>query len=151
MWRRPGNCLWQALRKGVVMRIGKSSGSGRGSSLSRTLWRNLDSLPSSEQIDRLISREVARAERTGQHFALVLFRVKRGGRFGVNERRLAVTLLRRIRLTDEVGWFGEEHLCAMLPDTSAAGAQYFADSVCELVAHKGPRPIAVVYSFPFDW
>ena len=120
-------------------------------SLARTLWHSLDSLPSSDQIERLISREVARAERNGLHFSLVLFRVKKGGRIGLNERRLALTLFRRIRLTDEVGWFNEEHLCGILPDTSAQGAQIFADAVCELVARKGPRPLAVVYSYPFDW
>src|SRR3954469_2771209 len=114
------------------MRIRKPGGDRPGSSLSRTLWRNLESLPSSQQIDRLISREVARAERNGLHFSLVVFRTKRGGRPGVNERRLALTLLRRARLTDEVGWFGDEHLCALLPDTSSVGAKIFADSVCEL-------------------
>lgn len=120
-------------------------------SLSRTLWRSLESLPTKEQIERLIAREVARAERNGLHFSLVLFRVKRGGRFGLNEKRLALTLLRRVRVTDEVGWFDADHLCAVLPDTSAQGAQVFADSACDLLARKGPRPIAVVYSFPFDW
>ena len=124
---------------------------GRGASLSRTLWRNLESLPSPQQIDRLISREVARAERNGLHFSLVLFRVRRGNRLGTNERRLALTLLRRARLTDEVGWFGDGYLCVLLPDTAAPGAQAFADSVCELVARKGPRPITRVYSYPFDW
>ena len=120
-------------------------------SLTRTLWRNLESLPTPDQIERLITREVARAERNGLHFSLVLFRVRRGGRIGLTERRLALTLLRRIRLTDEVGWFNDEHLCALLPDTSAPGAQAFADAACDLVAKKGPRPIATVYSFPFDW
>ncbi|QOV88468.1 sugar transferase [Humisphaera borealis] len=120
-------------------------------SLSRTLWRTLESLPTSEQIERLITREVARAERNGLHFSLVLFRVKRGGRLGLNEKRLALTLLRRVRVTDEVGWFDADHLCAVLPDTSSQGAQIFADSACDMVARKGPRPIAVVYSFPFDW
>lgn len=120
-------------------------------SLARTLWRSLESLPSREQIDRLISREVARAERNGLHFSLVLFRVRKGGRLGLAERRMAITLLRRVRLTDEVGWFDDDHLCALLPDTSAAGARIFADAVCDLVARKGPRPISTIYSYPFDW
>jgi lipopolysaccharide/colanic/teichoic acid biosynthesis glycosyltransferase len=135
------------------MRFGKPRGGrgGKGASLSRQLWHSLESLPSQEQIERLITREVARAERNGLHFSLVLLRVKRGGRLGLNERRLALTLMRRIRVTDEVGWFDDDHLCAILPDTSAQGAQVFADSVCDQVALKGPRPISVVYSFPFDW
>jgi lipopolysaccharide/colanic/teichoic acid biosynthesis glycosyltransferase len=131
--------------------VNARGGHGKKPSLSRTLWRSVETLPSREQIERLVAREVARAERNGLHFSLALFRVKRGGRLGLNEKRLALTLLRRTRLTDEVGWFDEEHLCALLPDTSAQGAQIFADAVCDLVARKGPRPICVVYSFPLDW
>lgn len=135
------------------MKFGKprAGRGGKGLSLSRQLWHSLESLPSQEQIERLVTREVARAERNGLHFSIVLFRVKKGGRLGLNERRLALTLMRRIRVTDEVGWFDEDHLCAILPDTSAQGAQIFADAVGEQVALKGPRPISVVYSFPFDW
>jgi lipopolysaccharide/colanic/teichoic acid biosynthesis glycosyltransferase len=128
-------------------------------SLSRALWRNVDELPGPAQMDRLIARETARAERTGQPFSLALFRVSEpanssraggGGRIGPDDRRLALTLLRRARLTDEVGWFGDDHLCALLPDTSAGGAQIFAESVCDLVARKDPRPAAVVYTHPYD-
>src|SRR5438045_1552573 len=93
--------------KSVTARVGH----GKKPSLSRTLWRSVESLPTREQIERLVAREVARAERNGLHFSLALFRVKRGGRLGLNEKRLALTLLRRTRLTDEVGWFDEEHLC----------------------------------------
>ncbi|MDB5294137.1 MAG: Undecaprenyl-phosphate galactosephosphotransferase [Phycisphaerales bacterium] len=123
---------------------------GRRKSLARTLWHDLESLPSADQIERLVAREVARAERNGLHFSLALFRVRKGKRLGRNEKRLALTLLRRSRLTDEVGWFDDNHLCAVLPDTSADGAQVFADAVCDQVARKGPRPIAVVYAFPLE-
>src|SRR5690349_11620764 len=69
-------------REGRVLMLIRQTGGRRGASLSRTLWRNLESLPSPQQIDRLISREVARAERNGLHFSLVLFRVRRGNRLG---------------------------------------------------------------------
>lgn len=138
------------------MRIPGRGGSGR--SLARTLWRNLDSLPSSDQIERLMEREIARADRNGQNFSLALFRlrceqdeVKGTAHDQEAVRRLALTLMRRSRLTDEVGWFNDEHLCALLPDTSAIGAQIFADSVCEHVSRKGTRPVAVIYSYPHDW
>src|SRR4051812_7877468 len=134
------------------MKLEKASGSGGAkSSLSRTLWRSVESLPSPAQVERLLAREVARAERNGLHFSLVLFRVRRGGRLGLTQKRLALTLLRRIRLTDEVGWFDQEHLCALLPDTASPGAKIFGDAVCDLVARKGPRPISTIYSFPADW
>src|SRR2546421_12976271 len=119
------------------MKPGKASGPGGViASLSRTLWRSVASLPTPAQVERLLAGGGARAERNGLHFSLVLFRVRRGGRLGLSEKRLALTLLRRIRLTDEVGWFDQEHLCALLPDTAAPGAKTFSDAVCDLVARK---------------
>ena len=39
-----------------------------------------------------------------------------------------------------VGWFGDGVLCAVLPDTPAAGASVFSHSVSEKVARRMPRP-----------
>jgi len=115
------------------------------------LGKGFENLPSPPQVDRIIVRETARAERNGQHFSVVVFRVKegRGGRRSpAAERRLARALLRRIRLTDEVGWFDECNLCALLTDTPAAGARIFGDAVCDEVARKAPRPRYVIYTYP---
>src|SRR3954453_4306426 len=102
------------------MKLGRASGPGGvKTSLSRALWRSVASLPTPAQGERLLGRAVARAERNGLHFSLRLFRVRRGGRMGLSEKRLALTLLRRIRLTDEVGWFDDAPLCALPPDTTA--------------------------------
>ena len=122
------------------------------------IGHSFDALPSARQIDRMIVRETARAERNGKHFSVVLFRVK-GSRTGasrkaaVSERRLARTLSRRIRLTDEVGWFDEKHLCVLLTDTPAAGARVFAEGVCDELARKkvrtpSQRPSYVIYTYP---
>jgi lipopolysaccharide/colanic/teichoic acid biosynthesis glycosyltransferase len=117
------------------------------------LGKGFENLPSPPQVDRMIVRETARAERNGQHFSVVLFRVK-GGRSGggrraaVSERRLARALLRRIRLTDEVGWFDDRNLCALLTDTPAGGARVFADGVCDEIARKAPRPKYQIYTYP---
>lgn len=99
----------------------------------------------------MIQRETARADRTGHEFSLVLFRVKSTRRFSISTQRLVKTVMNRIRNTDEMGWFDDKHLCAMLPDTGAAGAWRFAEDVCDLIASRAPRPIFVVYSYPTDW
>ena len=101
-----------------------------------------------EVLDLLIRRECACADRNGREFSLVLFRVKSEKKASVSTQRLARTILSRARLTDEVGWFSDNYICALLPDTAVEGARIFTSSVCDLVERKAPRPLAVVYSYP---
>jgi len=82
---------------------------------------------------------------------LILFRVGgRGRRRSLAAHRLARAMLKRARLTDDVGWLGEQHLAALLPDTSSAGAEAFAEGVTAMISRHGPRPAAMVYAYPRD-
>ena len=99
------------------------------------------------QMERVLRREIARADRGGRGFSLVLFRVKSGPSDRAT-RLLADMLLKRARLTDEVGWFSDNYLCAVLTGTPSSGARVFADGVSDAVGHHAPRPLAVVYSYP---
>src|SRR5215469_2839512 len=78
-----------------------------------------ESLCMAAQMDRILRREMARADRGGHSFSLVLFRVKTGRGRELSTHRLARALLRRARLTDVVGWFDRDYLCALLTDTPA--------------------------------
>jgi lipopolysaccharide/colanic/teichoic acid biosynthesis glycosyltransferase len=99
-------------------------------------------------MERVLRREIARADRGGRGFSLVLFRVKPGQPDHQGTRQLVHVLLKRARLTDEVGWFSEGYLCAMLTGTPENGARIFAEGVIENVSRHAPRPVAVVYSYP---
>ena len=107
--------------------------------------RSLQSLLTSEQMNIAIQRESARADRNGGEFALVLFRAS------LSSMRLARTVLKRVRATDDLGWFDDQHIAALLPDTSAAGAWRFADQVCMMLSRKAPRPLCSVYCYPTKW
>ena len=113
--------------------------------------RSYGSMLSPEQMNIAIQRESARADRSSSEFAMVLFRVRHKQRHALSTLRLAKLILRRVRTTDDVGWFNDLHICALLPDTSASGAWRFADDVCNLVAEHGPRPLCSVYSYPTKW
>src|SRR3954467_7245728 len=113
--------------------------------------RSLQSLLTPEQMNIAIQRESARADRNGGEFALVLFRGRSADRAALSSVRLAKTVLRRVRATDDIGWFDDQHIAALLPDTSAAGAWRFADQVCMMLSRRAPRPLCSVYSYPTKW
>jgi lipopolysaccharide/colanic/teichoic acid biosynthesis glycosyltransferase len=113
--------------------------------------RSLQSLLTPEQMNIAVQRETARADRNGAQFALVLFRARNKDQQSLSTVRLAKTVLRRVRATDDVGWYDDRHLAALLPDTAPAGAWRFAEQVCTLVAAKAPRPLCSVYSYPTLW
>jgi len=104
-----------------------------------------------EQMNIAIQRESARADRSGAEFALVLFRIRNRDRSSLSTVRLAKTLLGRIRATDDIGWYDEDHLGVLPPDTSATGGWRFADAVCGLASQRMHRPLCTVYSYPTKW
>jgi len=139
----PGDTVVHAVAAGPAV---SSEGSGGRSASTR-----LEKLHSIQHMDAVIRRETSRADRSGREFSLVLFRIKRSKRHSVSTHRLIKTITARARNTDEVGWFGDRHVCVVLPETPLAGAWVFADSVCDLAARRIPRPVAIVYSYPGNW
>lgn len=117
----------------------------------RTGARSVRHLASADYMNGVIQRETARSDRNGREFSLVLFRVRQGRQHALSTIRLARTILTRARATDEVGWFDDQFLCAVLPDTMASGAWHFAEDVCAIIAERAPRPIYAVYSYPSKW
>jgi lipopolysaccharide/colanic/teichoic acid biosynthesis glycosyltransferase len=113
--------------------------------------RSFHSLLTPEQMNIAIQRESARADRSSGEFALVLIRVKRKDHNALSTVRLAKTILGRVRATDDVGWYDENHLGVILPDTGATGAWRFADQICAMASRKLPRPLCSVYTYPTKW
>ena len=109
-------------------------------------------LPGRQQMEGVIRREVCRADRNGHELSLVVFDLGPGSGGGRHTSRGACRLVReavrRARTTDVIGWFGDGQLCAVLPDTPAAGARVFAQSVADLAGRHMPRPKAVIYQYP---
>jgi hypothetical protein len=124
--------------------------------------RTLRSMLTPEQMNVALRRESARVDRKGRAgkcgndrigssagtLVLVLFRPADGDLSSPLAARLAKTLLHRIRVTDDVGWFDDDHIGVILPETSPVGAWRLAQHVCERVAAHGPRPHCVMYSYP---
>ena len=113
--------------------------------------RHLRTLYTQEQTANAIHRERCRADRTGQSFALVLFRMPRSIGPSRSMLRLARTVLTRSRGTDEVGWYDDDTVCALLPDTAGDGAHRFADNVATAFSDAARRPQVTIYAYPGAW
>ena len=113
--------------------------------------RHLRTLYTQEQTDNAIHRERCRADRTGQSFALVLFRMPRSIGPSRSLLRLARAALSRSRGTDEVGWYDGDTVCAILPDTAPDGANRFADNVAAAFSQAAQRPQVTIYTYPGAW
>ncbi len=110
--------------------------------------QGLSSIHSAGQFHAILEREKARVERNAHQFSLVLFEVSKAGQNVSQMRYLTHSLANRMRWTDEVGWFGDERIGVILPDTSAVGAERLAESVCEAVTAKSSPPEYTIYTYP---
>ena len=112
--------------------------------------RSIRSLLTPEQLNGAILRESARVDRkSGAALVLVLFRFA-GSCTAPSTMRLAKTILHRIRVTDDVGWFDANHLGVLLPDTAPAGAWRLARQICDRMNKRGRRPHVTMYSYGGD-
>ena len=114
------------------------------------LKRTVRSLLTPEQMNAAILRESARVDRkSGAALVLVLFRFA-GACTAPSTMRLAKTVLHRIRVTDDVGWFDANHVGVLLPDTAPAGAWRLARQICDRMTKRGQRPHVTMYSYGGD-
>ena len=100
----------------------------------------LGGLLSSEQFARVLQRERARSDRTGEVFSLVVFAVGRQKADYDTLAHLAEILQRRLRLTDDAGLLDQRKIGVVLPATPASGAWTVADDVCVCVPAGLPLP-----------
>jgi lipopolysaccharide/colanic/teichoic acid biosynthesis glycosyltransferase len=110
-------------------------------------WKNY--LLSVRQFQRLLSRERARSDRSGDRFSLLVFVPPPDQSGPAYHAQLAKSLHRRLRSTDEAGWLDRDRIAVMLPGTAPRGAWKLADDVC-CNWTGDPKPICQVYCYPSD-
>lgn len=113
------------------------------------LKRTVHTLLTPEQLNAAMGRESARVDRKAEgELSLVLFRVAGSKNKKFSAIRLAHTILKRLRVTDDVGWFDENHVGLLLPETTVAGAWHVAQMICDAVGKHGERPLITMYTYP---
>ena len=101
------------------------------------------------QLEAVLHRERARADRNECEFSLILFRAR------AEDRRLTLRLARllnrRARTIDELGWFDDACVAVLLPYTSCDGARIFAESALRMAQEALIPTICRVYTYPSAW
>lgn len=109
-----------------------------------------DRLIKPEEFARLLNRERARTDRTGDEFSLLVYS-PRGGDAAQCLACLATILGRRLRLTDDAGWIGDRQIGVLLPMTPGVGAWTVADDVARRFPNDIPPPSCDVFTYPSRW
>lgn len=101
-----------------------------------------------DDLQFLLRRERARADRTGQHFSQVLFNCAR-----INAQTFydaVQTICRRVRCTDEVRWFEDFKIAIVLPDTPSEGAWKLCEDILNLLDVPSDQLSISAYSYPIE-
>jgi lipopolysaccharide/colanic/teichoic acid biosynthesis glycosyltransferase len=107
--------------------------------------------PRSAEFHALIARERGRADRNGNVFSLVIFRMANLPPGISVQRRMLMTLRSRLRDTDELGWYDDQLLGAILPYASRQDAQRIAENICTSMSIPASTEIFRVYTYPDSW
>ncbi|RPJ87658.1 MAG: sugar transferase [Acidobacteria bacterium] len=103
----------------------------------------IDGIRDIEAFAFILLRERARVERAGGSLCLVLFAAREQQVDLVNT--LLAILVRRKRITDEVGWFDADHIGVLLSATEPRGARAMAEDVCSRLPQRMDYRI---YTYP---
>ncbi|MEM9414115.1 MAG: sugar transferase [Planctomycetota bacterium] len=101
----------------------------------------------SSQLNRMLERERARADRSGHELALVLIGLDRGQDKHADLARLIDVIESRCRITDDVGEFDLRTAFILLPDTVAHGARHFAETIQAVMERHQVKTSYAIYSY----
>jgi len=133
-----------------VMNISRLSASFKSSRKRRQVTA-LHGIHSVGRIRDAIEHERTRTDRNGHEFSVVLLSTDNPEPDSAQLKYVAQALANRIRLTDEVGWFDDEHIGVVLPYTSATGAHKFVDGLYKTISSKVSSLICSIYTYPSNW
>jgi lipopolysaccharide/colanic/teichoic acid biosynthesis glycosyltransferase len=96
----------------------------------------------------VVEHERARSDRTGSRFCVVVFKVGDFEEDLSNACFLPDALTQRVRSSDVVGWFDEQQVGVLLPDTTPEGAAEFAEKAFQSAVGIPAPPARQIYTYP---
>ena len=83
----------------------------------------------------ILEREKARSDRNGHKFSLIIYKFQSQDNGHVKFSQFIRTCQDQVRSIDEVGWFGSDQICIVLPYTAAKNSLDVAKRIIESVPH----------------
>lgn len=114
----------------------------------RPAARTPEAVHSAADMQRALERERARADRSGGCLSVIAFDASACG--VQRQRELIRVLAERLRATDEIGRLRDGRIAALLPDTSADGAEHLARKLTWLANECGCVVQSEVYAYQAD-
>jgi len=108
-------------------------------------------LPPSGEFHAMIARERGRSDRNGNLFSLIIFKMKNMPPGISVQRRMLMDLSSRLRDTDEIGWYDELHLSAILPYAKRSDARQIAEKICRNIGVVPDENAFTIYTYPENW
>jgi len=111
---------------------------------------NNNKIFSKEVFHRVLERERARVDRYGGEFSMAVFDVGNSNKEKINEHYFSHIVAKKIRPTDEVGWFEIAKVGIVLPDTPPFGARKLAEEICQNISIETQPPTFIIYTYPLE-
>lgn len=121
-----------------LFRRGKEKGTG-------------ETLPSPGEFRTILAHELARADRHGYQFSIIVFQLGTGGDNSELVEDLAKLVKSRVRLSDEIGWYAERELGVILTGTPTGGAWKFIGEIAKRINLATSHLTLKVYTYPSRW
>lgn len=96
------------------------------------------------QMGRLVEYEIARAGRINGDLSLVFFHLESTRRS--RSRQFVDQIASMVRTTDHLGWFGDDRIAVLMPNTNGAGATSFAGQAVKDTGIQANR--VYTYGYP---
>ncbi len=97
-----------------------------------------------------LARERMRVDRNRSPLAVLTIELRVSRAAPADFDFLGRVLVRRLRITDTIGFLGEHKVAALLPDTSETGAWKVASDICSVYPVGHDRPDCEVFTYPAD-
>ena len=137
---------WKHFKSYVSVHIGKTLINSIGVSPKNSIY-------SCKEFRVIIERERKRANRNGCYgFSLVVFEAENAEANGSCSKRLINVLhCRRLRASDEIGWFDRKRIGVLLHGTGKEGAWQFISHIRDAFPATYHPPDCKVYIYPFEF
>lgn len=101
-----------------------------------------------KEFHRVLERERERANRNNHQFSLIVFDFELPVIDQAKTRIFLKKIIRRLRIIDEIGWYGAKRIGIILPYTSKKGARQLTESLSDIIDSSIQISTCTICTYP---